>query len=95
MHFILKIDDKKGIGNKRGKYQSLISGYGYVFIIRLQKLFCKMGGGRTPDYSRRYRIVPDYEGDVDDEKVSKVSSERDENADLLYYRWMGCRHGGA
>ena len=53
-----------------------------------------MGGGRTPDYSRRCRIVPDYEGDVDDEKISKVSSKRDENADQLYDRWMGCRHGG-
>ena len=52
-----------------------------------------MGGGRTPNHSRRCRIVPDYEGAVDDEKVSKVSSERDENVDQLYDHWMGCRHG--
>lgn len=53
-----------------------------------------MSGGRTPNHSRCCRIVPDYEGAVDDEEISKVHSKRDENADQLYDRWMGCRHGG-
>jgi hypothetical protein len=43
--------------------------------------FCKLGGGRTLDRFRRRRIVPDHEGDVDDEEVIKVHTKRAEHDD--------------